>query len=199
MKKGIFLVFVVISLFCYFDNPANALIVNFDVSGNAIQWESQIATFSGTAILDVDDIPLEYIPGDPVTGTPSYNNCHEIFNSFTINLIRDSGQTYSGSISFNEVGFGGNQACPMDTYLTLNNFGWFHMLGLGDNEYFHVGELLSEAFLPSWCFSAGDVSQNIWLTLNFTESSTPVPEPASILLIGSGLLGLAGFRKKLIK
>jgi hypothetical protein len=31
------------------------------------------------------------------------------------------------------------------------------------------------------------------------SASAPVPEPASLILIGSGLLGLAGFRKKLKK
>jgi len=31
------------------------------------------------------------------------------------------------------------------------------------------------------------------------ESTTPVPEPSTMLLLGSGLIGLLGFRKRLRK
>ena len=41
-----------------------------------------------------------------------------------------------------------------------------------------------------------DITQ---FTTGSATSSAPVPEPATLLLLGSGLLGLAGFRKKFKK
>ncbi|MGE5308758.1 MAG: PEP-CTERM sorting domain-containing protein [Deltaproteobacteria bacterium] len=67
---------------------------------------------------------------------------------------------------------------------------------------------------PDWKTYSTDVPESLWFTdqqLIFTTSdigprtdphwifndiSSPIPEPATLLLLGSGLLGMAGFRRK---
>jgi len=71
---------------------------------------------------------------------------------------------------------------------------------LGNNQPLEWAYLHRALGLPDgYSTRVGDEFSSITLGFGLTESIAPVPIPATVLLLGSGLVGLWGFRKKFKK
>jgi hypothetical protein len=74
-------------------------------------------------------------------------------------------------------------------FLTASTVGWA-WAGPSDTSWLFSGGMDWD-FIPN--LGTPYVDMNIWA---YTESGAAVPEPATMLLLGSGLIGLIGLRKK---
>lgn len=90
--------------------------------------------------------------------------------------------------------YGGNKLFNFYTGTYVGNlpvYEWIFLVAVLDEEVASLAELTDGAIGPN-----GGGTDFIFSP---KTTSTTIPEPATMLLLGSGLLGLAGFRKKIFK